>query len=57
MRGGISVDLTWNKGKPTKAAFNVDKQAVPRKIQVVYAGKILAGLTTAPGLSKTITHF
>ncbi|KAF9451559.1 glycoside hydrolase family 95 protein [Macrolepiota fuliginosa MF-IS2] len=57
VRGGIAVDLTWSGGKPTKAVFKVSDQAVPRKIQIVYAGKTLASLSTTPGLSKTITSF
>lgn len=57
VRGGITVDLVWKNGKPTKAVFTVDKNIVPRDTQIVYAGKVLATLRTASGLSKTITSF
>jgi alpha-L-fucosidase 2 len=57
VRGGITVDLTWNNGQPTQLVFNVDQRIVPRDVQIVYAGKLLANLTTTPGLSKTIVSF
>ncbi|KXN85658.1 putative alpha-fucosidase A [Leucoagaricus sp. SymC.cos] len=57
VRGGITVDLSWSNGKPTKAVFKVDKEIVSRKVQVEYGGKLLASFTTTPGLSKTISSF
>jgi alpha-L-fucosidase 2 len=57
VRGGITVDLEWSNGEPTNAVFLVDQNIVPRDVQIIYAGKVLASLTTEPGLSKTITNF
>ena len=57
VRGGITVDLTWNNGQPTRLILKVDPHVVSRDVQLVYAGKLLANLTTTPGLSKTILSF
>ncbi|KAJ3576016.1 hypothetical protein NP233_g701 [Leucocoprinus birnbaumii] len=53
VRGGITIDLTWQDWKPVKAVFKVDQTAPPRKVEVLYAGKVLLSSTTSPGLSKT----
>jgi len=55
IRGGITVDLTWRNGMVTKAVFNVDQNIVPRNVQIVYAGRVLAQFRTEAGLNKMIT--
>ncbi|KAF5354030.1 hypothetical protein D9756_007184 [Leucocoprinus leucothites] len=54
LRGGIGIDLSWEGGKLTKVVLRADRQAVSRQVEVLYAGRLLASLTTSPGLSKTI---
>lgn len=39
----------------TKAVFNVDQNIVPRNVQIVYAGRVLAQFRAEAGLNKTIT--
>ena len=39
----------------TKAVFNVDQNIVPRNVQIVYAGRVLAQFRTEAGLNKVIT--
>jgi len=55
VRGGITVDLAWKNGMATKAVFNVDQDIIPRNVQIVYVGQVLAQFRTKPGLSKVIT--
>jgi len=55
IRGGITVDLVWKNGMATKAVFNVDQNIIPRNVQVVYVGRVLAQFRTKAGLNKVIT--
>jgi alpha-L-fucosidase 2 len=58
VRGGITVDLSWKSGKPTLATLSVGK-SVPgtsdRKVQVVYAGQVVAEVVTGSGTVKKVT--
>ncbi|KDQ10794.1 glycoside hydrolase family 95 protein [Botryobasidium botryosum FD-172 SS1] len=58
-RGGITVDLQWNSGKPTAVALTVDPNPISatRPVQVVFVGKVVGTLTTKPGFSTTIQSF
>ncbi|KAJ6466949.1 glycoside hydrolase family 95 protein [Mycena sanguinolenta] len=56
-RGGITLDLEWGASKPTSVSLKVDTSVVPRPVQVVFGGKVVASFTTSPGLSKTLTSF
>ncbi|KAF8066795.1 glycoside hydrolase family 95 protein [Lyophyllum atratum] len=57
VRGGISIDLQWNNGKPTSASFKVDSNIVARPVQVVYEGRALTSFTTSGGLTQAISSF
>jgi alpha-L-fucosidase 2 len=59
VRGGITVDLAWSKGKPTSATFTVDTgtNVRQRPVNVVYDGRVLTSFTTSSGLQKSITQF
>jgi len=57
VRGGITVDLYWQDSKPTKAVLTVAQHIRPRKVEVLYAGKVLDRLTSVSGLNKIITSF
>ncbi|KAF5381765.1 hypothetical protein D9615_005480 [Tricholomella constricta] len=57
VRGGISINLHWNKGRPTSAIFKADSNVVARPVQVVYGGKTLTSFTTSGGLTRAITRF
>ncbi|KAF8154695.1 glycoside hydrolase family 95 protein [Crassisporium funariophilum] len=59
VRGGISVDLQWSKGKPTTASFTVDSGANVRQrpVKVVYAGRVLSSFNTSAGLRRNINSF
>lgn len=57
VRGGITVNLQWSKGKPTMASFKVDAGIVSRQVNVMYAGKLLSSFTTSGGAEQSITRF
>ncbi|KAF8954807.1 glycoside hydrolase family 95 protein [Flammula alnicola] len=59
VRGGITVDLKWSKGRPTSATFSVDvgTNVRQRPVKVVYAGRVLASFETSAGLKKRISTF
>ncbi|KAJ7220491.1 glycoside hydrolase family 95 protein [Mycena pura] len=57
VRGGMTVNLVWEGGKPTSALFEVDTSVVPRPVQVVFDNKVVLSFTTHAGLSRTITSF
>ncbi|KAF4609922.1 hypothetical protein D9613_010580 [Agrocybe pediades] len=56
IRGGITVDIKWNKGKLTSAVFTVDPNinGRTRPVQVMFGGRVISSFTTSPGLKKTI---
>ncbi|KIK57466.1 glycoside hydrolase family 95 protein [Collybiopsis luxurians FD-317 M1] len=58
-RGGITVNLEWDDGKPTSATFTVDANPISttRRVQVVHAGKSVASFTTSPNFQTTIHNF
>jgi len=51
------VDLYWQDLKPMKVVLTVANHARPRKLEVLYAGKVLVCLTSAPGFNQIITNF
>lgn len=57
LRGGIIVDLYWQDSKPMKVVLTVANHGRPRKLEVLYAGKVLVRLTSVPGLNQIITNF
>lgn len=57
VRGGLTVDLQWNNGKPVGATFKADTKVVARNVVVVYGGKKLTSFTTSNGLTRSITSF
>ncbi|KAK7052333.1 glycoside hydrolase family 95 protein [Favolaschia claudopus] len=56
-RGGITIDLQWAGGKPTRALMRVDPSVVPRPVQIVFGDTVVASFTTKAGLTKTLTSF
>ncbi|KDR70259.1 hypothetical protein GALMADRAFT_230242 [Galerina marginata CBS 339.88] len=59
IRGGITVDLSWSKGKPKSVKFTVDSGANvrTRQVNVIYSGRVLDSFVTASGVKMSITHF
>ncbi|OBZ77369.1 putative alpha-fucosidase A [Grifola frondosa] len=55
LRGAITLDLEWARGKPMSATFSVDRGARARPVQVMYAGETVASFTTAGGSTKKVT--
>ncbi|KAF8191307.1 glycoside hydrolase family 95 protein [Pholiota molesta] len=57
VRGGITVDVKWSKGKLTGATLTVDagKNVRQRPVKVVYNSRVLASFTAASGLKKVIS--
>lgn len=56
IRGGISLDLIWEGGKPGIAKFTVDCDVAGRvrDVQVIYAGRRIIGeFRNYPGVIKT----
>ncbi|KAF7760242.1 CAZyme family GH95 [Agaricus bisporus var. burnettii] len=54
VRGGITVDVAWRNGKPTKAQITVDQNAVPRNVRVVYGNRVVDSFLTTPGMVRSI---
>lgn len=54
VRGGMSLDMTWSSGALETATLRADSTSSGRKVQVVYRGKVLANLSTAPGAQFVI---
>ncbi|KAH9475953.1 putative alpha-fucosidase A [Psilocybe cubensis] len=59
VRGGITVDIQWNKGRPTSVTLQVDslKNLKHRPVHVVYKKHVLASFTAIPGLKKVLSGF
>ncbi|KAF8234511.1 glycoside hydrolase family 95 protein [Tricholoma matsutake] len=57
IRGGMTLDLQWNNGRPTSVELKVDANIIPRPVQVLYSGKVVSSFTTSSGLSRTINSF
>ena len=57
IRGGVSLSLSWNNGKPTKAVLSFDKTASPRTIRVIFAGRQVDTFIAVRGSERTITNF
>ncbi|OJA17722.1 hypothetical protein AZE42_04789 [Rhizopogon vesiculosus] len=59
IRGGITVDLAWNAGKPTTVTFIIDQDLAGRERDVVvnYGGKIVAQFRSNGGYIQTISSF
>ncbi|KAF9479521.1 glycoside hydrolase family 95 protein [Pholiota conissans] len=57
VRGGITVDVKWSKGKLTEATFTVDaaQNIRQRPVEVIYASRVLGSFTTSSGLKKVFT--
>jgi alpha-L-fucosidase 2 len=56
VRGGITVDFSWKKGKLSGATLTVDSKSafLARPVSVVSAGRVLASFVTSPGLVKKL---
>jgi alpha-L-fucosidase 2 len=54
VRGGVTLDLAWEGGKPTNATLTVDANAPSQSMQVVYAGQTITSFVTKGGMSKKI---
>jgi alpha-L-fucosidase 2 len=62
VRGGITVDLYWENGRPTSALFVVDgdengRKVADRQVVVMYNGVVVADFMTSPGLSEMVNRF
>ncbi|KAL0581459.1 hypothetical protein V5O48_000613 [Marasmius crinis-equi] len=59
VRGGITVDISWSGGKPTKVDLRVDETPIStsRPVEVVYNSKVVGSFTTTSGSTATITQF
>ena len=59
MRGGITVDMAWSRGRASSATLSVDSGASVRQrpVQVVYAGRILGAFTASSGVKRVFTNF
>ncbi|KAK7040767.1 hypothetical protein VNI00_009673 [Paramarasmius palmivorus] len=59
IRGGMTVDITWEGGAPTSVEIKVNEAPISTKrpVQVVYKGKVVKEFTTTGGLSQSITSF
>ncbi|CCM03449.1 uncharacterized protein FIBRA_05582 [Fibroporia radiculosa] len=53
-RGGMTLDLAWEHGKPTSVNIVVDQNVQARPVQIVYNGNVLATFTTSGGITKAI---
>lgn len=56
IRGGITVDLVWNDGKPNMAKFTVDGDTTGRvrDVKVNYADRVVGEFRSHPGTVKDI---
>lgn len=59
VRGGITVDLAWSRGRASSATLTVDSGASIRQrpVQVVYAGRVLDAFTASSGVKKVFNSF
>lgn len=59
IRGGMTVDLVWNAGEPTAAAFKIDRNVAGRERDVVvkYGGKVVTEFRSKSGYTLTISSF
>lgn len=59
VRGGITVDIQWNKGKATSVTLEVDSgpNIRQRPVQVVHNKRVVTAFNTTPGLKKIISGF
>ncbi|KAG1733874.1 glycoside hydrolase family 95 protein [Suillus paluster] len=59
IRGGITLDLAWNEGKPTTATFTVDQDIAGRERDVLvnYGGKVVAEFRSNGGYTQTVSSF
>ncbi|KAL5504959.1 hypothetical protein ACEPAH_7622 [Sanghuangporus vaninii] len=57
VRGGISVNMSWDNAKPTNVTLTVDEGVSPRQVRIVYAGLAKDNFTTSGGLQRTIVDF
>ncbi|KAI6157265.1 glycoside hydrolase family 95 protein [Pisolithus tinctorius] len=56
IRGGITLDLSWKRGKPNMAKFTVDDDVAGqvRDVNVNYAGRVVGRFRSNPGTIKNI---
>ena len=55
IRGGITLDLSWTRGKLTIATLQVDGgNVVERPVRVFYAGREVMAFATAAGMRKIL---
>ena len=55
IRGGMSLDLSWSRGKLSKATLQVDgSNVVERPVRVVYEGREITAFVTAAGRRKLL---
>ncbi|OCB90700.1 glycoside hydrolase family 95 protein [Sanghuangporus baumii] len=57
VRGGISVNMSWDNATPTNVTLTVDEGVSSRQVRVVYAGLAKDNFTTSGGLERTIEDF
>jgi hypothetical protein len=49
LRGGASLDLVWDTGKPVNATISFDNDAPERRMLVMYAGEQVQALMGGSG--------
>jgi hypothetical protein len=49
LRGGASLDLVWDTGKPVNATISFDNDAPERRMLVIYAGEQVQALMGGSG--------
>ncbi|KDQ52890.1 glycoside hydrolase family 95 protein [Jaapia argillacea MUCL 33604] len=55
VRGGISVDMSWESGNLTGVSFAINPGALSRPVQVVYGGKVVKEFVTGGGMVVTLS--
>ncbi|KAG8789221.1 hypothetical protein FRC12_013755 [Ceratobasidium sp. 428] len=55
IRGGMSVDLVWADGQPTRVRIKVDAAVrVIRQVEIWYGGKVIVSFSASAGLVKDV---
>ncbi|KAF8604839.1 glycoside hydrolase family 95 protein [Ceratobasidium sp. AG-I] len=55
IRGGLTLDLAWTNGKPTRASIRVDAVVrYARQVQVLYGGRLVTAFSATGGLKRDL---